>query len=86
MHRSAARAVVLCCTVLLPTVLFGADPAAGGDQNPMAPVFSTSIWALGIFVVVLGLLWKLAWGPLLKALDDRETKIRESLEAAIASR
>ena len=51
-------------------------------DNPMKPVLSTYVWAFGIFVVVLALLGKLAWAPLIKALDEREAKIRDSLEAA----
>ena len=48
----------------------------------MKPVLSTYVWAFGIFAVVLALLGKLAWAPLIKALDEREAKIRDSLEAA----
>ncbi|MDP6038416.1 MAG: F0F1 ATP synthase subunit B, partial [Candidatus Latescibacteria bacterium] len=36
------------------------------------------IWTLITFVLVLLVLKKVAWGPLLSALDQRETNIREA--------
>ena len=40
------------------------------------------LWTLVTFFIVLGILkWK-AWGPLMKALDDREEKISNALDAA----
>lgn len=44
--------------------------------------FGLALWILITFVIFMGLLWKYAWGPMMEALDDRETSIRESLEAA----
>ena len=40
------------------------------------------IWTIIIFVVLLIVLRKFAWGPLLAALDEREQKIKEALEQA----
>ena len=40
------------------------------------------IWTIIIFVVLLIVLRKFAWGPLLAALDERELKIKEALEQA----
>jgi F-type H+-transporting ATPase subunit b len=42
----------------------------------------TIIWTLIIFAVLLVVLGKLIWKPILKAVGDRETKIREALEKA----
>ena len=40
------------------------------------------LWTLIAFFIVLGILkWK-AWGPLMKALDDREKRISDALNAA----
>ncbi|MEM7165212.1 MAG: F0F1 ATP synthase subunit B [Planctomycetota bacterium] len=65
---------------LIPSVAFA---AGGGEQaGLMDPNLVTFLASCAIFTVVLIALWKLAWGPLIKALDDRERKIRESLEAA----
>ena len=40
------------------------------------------IWTIVTFLVLLGLLAKFAWGPLLKALDERQEMIRKSLDDA----
>ena len=40
------------------------------------------IWTVIIFVVLLIVLRKFAWGPLLAALDEREQNIKEALEQA----
>ena len=44
------------------------------------------IWTLITFVLVLLVLKKFVWGPLLSALDQRETRIREALEQADKAR
>jgi F-type H+-transporting ATPase subunit b len=44
------------------------------------------IWTIATFLVLLALLAKFAWGPLLKALDERQTLIRKSLEDAQQAR
>lgn len=41
-----------------------------------------SIWTIITFLVLLFVLWKTAWPPILSALDAREAKIRTSLEEA----
>lgn len=40
------------------------------------------IWTVIVFVITLVILSKLAWGPLLKALDDREKRIHDALTKA----
>ncbi len=40
------------------------------------------IWAIVVFVLLLLILKKYAWAPILEALDARETTVRESLEQA----
>jgi len=40
------------------------------------------IWAWATFLVLLGLLYKLAWKPILSAIEKRERTIQESLEKA----
>ncbi len=42
----------------------------------------TIIWTLIIFAVLLIVLSKLLWKPILKAVGERETRIREALEKA----
>ena len=38
------------------------------------------IWTIAVFVILLTLLKKFAWGPLLAALEERQESIRKSLD------
>jgi F-type H+-transporting ATPase subunit b len=51
------------------------------DINP-----GLSIWTTVVFVLLVLVLGKFAWKPLLKTLQDREDKIRDSLEQAERAR
>ena len=44
------------------------------------------IWTILTFLVLFALLAKFAWGPLLKALEERQTLIRKSLDDAQQAR
>ena len=44
------------------------------------------IWTIVTFVCVAAILSKVAWKPMLKALSDREDKIRNALEEADRAR
>ena len=56
-------------------------------MNPLVqPDPGLFIWTIITFLVLLALLAKFAWGPLLKALDARQETIRKSLEDAQAAR
>lgn len=44
------------------------------------------IWTLITFVILLFVLSKVAWKPLLSMLDERETRIREAMESAEKAR
>ena len=52
----------------------------------LTPAFGTVIWATVAFLVVLLLLRKFAWGPILSALQERERGIAEALGAADRAR
>lgn len=52
----------------------------------LTPAFGTVIWATVAFLVVLLLLRKFAWGPILSALQERERGITEALGAADRAR
>jgi len=60
--------------------------AEGGQDNLFAGDLGNAIWTAVIFVVLLLVLKKFAWGPLLEGLQQREQFIRESLERAKADR
>lgn len=55
------------------------EPAA---NNPFAGDIGNALWTLVIFGLVVLVLGKFAWGPLLRSLQAREEFIRESLEKA----
>jgi F-type H+-transporting ATPase subunit b len=44
------------------------------------------IWTIVVFLILLGLLTKFAWRPLLDALDQRQASIRQSLDDAAKAR
>ncbi len=48
----------------------------------MTPHGGTIFWTTVTFVALLIIMWKIAWKPIIQALNERETKIRESLFAA----
>ena len=52
----------------------------------VTPDYGTIFWMLIIFGIVLFILKKFAWGPILKALKDRELSISEALNSAEKAR
>ena len=48
----------------------------------MTPNLGTFFWTAATFVLLLLVLKKLAWGPILQTLAERETRIKEALEKA----
>lgn len=58
----------------------------GGDAHDKPSLLSVNpgliIWTIVIFILLLVLLRKIAWGPLIKALNNREDTIRTALENA----
>src|SRR5258706_7873451 len=58
--------------------------AEHGAEAPslFAGDLGNSVWTLVIFVIVLIVLGKFAWGPILKTLQSRENFIREALASA----
>lgn len=56
--------------------------AEGGDENLFAGDLGNMVWTVVVFVVVLLVLGKFAWGPLLNSLQERERFIHDSLSQA----
>ena len=52
----------------------------------ITPEFGTMFWTLVTFLIMVFLLGRFAWKPLLALLDERERTVRESLEAAQKAR
>ena len=56
-------------------------------DNPLVqPDPGLFIWTILTFLVLVALLAKFAWGPLLKALEERQESIRKSLDEAQRAR
>ena len=51
-------------------------------RNPL----DLTLWSIIVFLLILGVLWKFAWKPILAGLQTRENTIRESLEQAERTR
>ncbi len=66
---------------LVPTLAWAAEEGGGGN-NPFAGDVGTALWTLIIFLLVIFVLGKFAWGPVLDGLKSRETFISESLRQA----
>lgn len=58
--------------------------AEEGGKNPLQSHFTadTAIWTAVVFLVLLGVLWKFAWGPITQGLDKRERGIADDIEQA----
>ena len=73
--------VLTFAAILLSAAPVLASGAEGG-ANPFAGDVGTAIWTVVIFAVVLLVLGKFAWGPILDGLQSREEFISDSLAKA----
>ena len=64
-------------SLIVPARTFGSE----GEEalSPFAGDFGVALWTLVIFLLVVWVLGKFAWGPVLGALQGREEFIRQSL-------
>jgi F-type H+-transporting ATPase subunit b len=59
------------------------DPEhSGASTDPLSVDPDLAIWTLVVFVVLLAVLRKFAWGPILHALEGRESSIAEHIAQA----
>ncbi len=75
----------LAFTLALPALVLAAEGAEPGVKERMGDVranLPTLLGAIIMFVLLLFTLKKLAWGPILTGLTDRENKIRTEIESA----
>jgi F-type H+-transporting ATPase subunit b len=64
--------------------------ASGGeaDINPVGPQawkLDLNLWTAVVFLCLLAILWKFAWGPLAAAIDRRERNIADQIAEAEAA-
>ena len=48
----------------------------------LSPEYQVIGWSVFIFLTLLGLLWKFAWGPIMHALEEREHNIQKKIDDA----
>jgi F-type H+-transporting ATPase subunit b len=79
--------------LLLVMVLLSGRPARAAeavhaaDENPiLSPRFDLGIWTIVVFALLLLVLRRLAWGPMLEGLQKREQHIRAAREDAERAR
>jgi F-type H+-transporting ATPase subunit b len=73
--------IALLGLLSLPSLALASE---GGENNLFAGDVGNAIWTLTVFLLVVLVLGKFAWGPMLQGLQNREKFIRESLEQAKA--
>jgi F-type H+-transporting ATPase subunit b len=56
--------------------------AGGGDIDIFAPRFDLGIWTIVVFLGLVFILKKYAWGPMIEGLRKREENVRGALEEA----
>lgn len=61
----------------------------GASKNPFKPSYNPldlTLWSIVVFLLMLGILWKFAWKPILTGLQQREATIAEAVELAERTR
>jgi F-type H+-transporting ATPase subunit b len=56
--------------------------AAGANTQAEEFKEDLAIWTFVVFLLLLGILWRFAWGPILAGLEKREHRIAEHIAAA----
>jgi F-type H+-transporting ATPase subunit b len=75
------RLITVVCIVLAALPAHAAEETEGG-LSPFAGNVGNAVWTLTIFVIVVAVLGKFAWGPILKLLQDREEFIHKAVADA----
>ena len=85
--RASARAALLgvLAVAVIPTLLAAQEEHAaeeGGGAALFSLNYGLSLWTVVIFLALLAVLWKFAWGPILGAAAAREQHIQQALDEA----
>lgn len=58
---------------------------AGAGTTPLFTVnLGTTVWTTIVFLALLAILWRFAWGPILSAVESREEGIQSAIDEATA--
>ncbi len=68
--------------LLTATIAFAGEADESGRSLMDSGTWYNALWSIGIFLVLLAILAKLAWKPALKALEQREKHIADTLDNA----
>ena len=83
MRSSLIRSLAL---LSLSPVAVLAQEAEGGTRQFMKPDTGLMIWTLVIFIILMFVLSRFAFGPLTKAVADRERALQDAIDKANADR
>jgi F-type H+-transporting ATPase subunit b len=78
--RQRLLTVAVVAMTALP--LYAAEEAPAGGLSPFAGNLGNAVWTLAIFLIVVIVLGKFAWGPVLALLRQREEFIHKALSDA----
>jgi len=78
---------ILLVMLCLCAAAFGADTQVEGVEfSPFGGAFADALWTIISFVVLLVVLWKWAWKPILAALNTRQEHIEKQITDADETR
>jgi F-type H+-transporting ATPase subunit b len=83
MHSMTLRYLgSLGLALLLPALVLANDAPKPETPDILEPQFDLAIWSIVIFALLLVVLRKFAWGPMVKSLHAREVHIQGALDEA----
>jgi F-type H+-transporting ATPase subunit b len=75
--------LILLINLLVASAVFASEEGQGAaKQDVFSGTLADSIWTVITFLVLLVILGKFAWKPLIKSLKDREEHIKNEIDAA----
>ena len=81
--RLTVAAFSLAALLSGTAALMAEEEAEGGGLNPlMSWRTDLALWTLVVFLLLLAVLWKFAFGPIAKALDAREQAVLDKINGA----
>ena len=81
-YFAVAVVVFASLFIAMPQCVLASGGEGEPDLNPMEFVANTAVWSLIIFLVVVAILYKFAFGPIAQALDAREQGILDNIASA----
>ena len=81
-HAVYGVAVGLLTAVATPFALAAQEAGAAKEPGMLDVNVGLTIWTIVVFIVLLGILGKLAWKPILENAQTREKRIQDALDEA----